>query len=433
MGDASPRTTAALVVDQVVREGRSLTTALPPTLPRLAPRDRGLAQELCYGTLRWHPRLEFVLKRLLQKPLKARDQDLHALLLVGLYQLAYLAVPPHVAVSETVSAAELMGKGWAKGLVNGILRRFQREAAQLGAEADGDVAARFAHPRWLLEMLQRAWPDAWEPIAEANNARAPLTLRVNAVRLSREDYLGRLHTAGISAHPAPHVSAAVIVEHAVPVEQLPGFGEGLVSVQDAAAQLAAELLDPQPGEHVLDACAAPGGKTSHLLERAPDLALDALDRDAARLVRVRENLSRLGLNARVIAADAGETEPWWDGRPYDRILLDAPCSATGVIRRHPDIKSLRKAADIPGLVTEQARLLNALWPLLKPGGMLLYATCSILPEENAGQIRRFIAAHADAVERPIAAEWGRPMEAGRQILPGENDMDGFYYACIAKA
>jgi 16S rRNA (cytosine967-C5)-methyltransferase len=241
-----------------------------------------------------------------------------------------------------------------------------------------------------------------------------------------------LQQAGIAARPAPHGSAAVLVEHPVPVEQLPGFGDGLVSVQDGAAQLAAELLDPQPGEHVLDACAAPGGKTGHLLERAANLTLDALDRDPLRLDRVRENLTRLGVDARLVAADAGEPDSWWDGRSYDRILLDAPCSATGVIRRHPDIKSLRKATDIPELVAEQARLLEALWPLLKPGGMLVYATCSILPEENADQVQRFLAAHSDAVERPIVADWGRPMAAGRQILPGEDDMDGFFYACIAR-
>jgi 16S rRNA (cytosine967-C5)-methyltransferase len=416
-----------------VVEGRSLSAVLPPALDAVAPRDRGLVQELCYGTLRWRGRLEFFLGRLVDKPLKPRDQDLQALLLIGLYQLAFLSVPPHVAVSETVGAAEQLKKGWAKGLVNGVLRRFQREAAALNTTADADEAARLAHPHWLLARLKSAWPGQWEAIAHANNARPPLTLRVNLARLSRDDYLARLQAAGIPARAAPHVLGAVTLETPLPVEQLPGFGEGLVSVQDAAAQLSAELLDPRPGERILDACAAPGGKTGHLLERAAPLELEALDRDGARLDRIRENLSRLGLTARVVEADAGTPASWWDGRPYDRILLDAPCSATGVIRRHPDIKSLRKEADIHELVTEQARLLRALWPLLKPGGMLLYATCSILPEENAHQIRRFLADHADAVEHPIDARWGRPVEAGRQILPGEDDMDGFFYACITKA
>jgi 16S rRNA (cytosine967-C5)-methyltransferase len=427
-----PRLAAAGVIAKVLYQGRSLSALLPPVLASLSPTDRALAQELCYGTLRWQPRLEYLLARLMQKPLKARDNDLHTLLLVGLYQLGFLSMGAHAAVSETVAETEHMGKGWAKGLVNGILRTYQREQERLAKEIDKNEAARYAHPAWLVERIRAAWPHHWEAVLEANNRRPPFTLRVNQARITRESYLSKLQDAGLSAHASPHTSAAVTLEAPLPVDKLPGFSQGEVSVQDGAAQLAAELLDPREGEHILDACAAPGGKTGHLLERGGDIELEAIDRDEARLLRIHENLDRLGLSAQIRAADLGAPDQWWDGRPYDRVLLDAPCSATGVIRRHPDIKILRRQEDISALVTEQARLLDALWPLLRGGGMLLYATCSILPEENALQILQFLSRHADAEERPIEAAWGHAQSTGRQILPGEDDMDGFYYACIVK-
>ncbi|MGE0081213.1 MAG: 16S rRNA (cytosine(967)-C(5))-methyltransferase RsmB [Thiohalomonadaceae bacterium] len=431
MPDLGGRAAAARILMDVLDRGRSLSAVLPVHTARVLPAERGLAQEISYGALRWYPRLAAVLEQLITKPLKPRDRELHGLLIAGLYQLAYLDMPAHLAVSRTVEAAVDLDRAWAKGLVNGVLRRFQREGAALFAQADRNEPVALAHPAWLLDRLKHAWPDDWRRIAEANNRRPPMTLRVNLARRSREEYLDLLKSAGFDAQPSPHAPGAVTLAQPQPVERLPGFAEGEVSVQDAAAQLAAGLLQLEPGQHVLDACAAPGGKTSHMLE-TPGLTVDALDKDPARLARVQDTLARLGQEARLLAADAATPEAWWDGQPYDRILLDAPCSATGVIRRHPDIKMLRRPEDIPTLVAEQQRLLAAVWPLLKRGGMLVYATCSVLPEENARQITRFLAGQSDARPVSLAVRWGREAGPGRQVLPGEDEMDGFYYACIAK-
>ncbi|QKT03493.1 16S rRNA (cytosine(967)-C(5))-methyltransferase RsmB [Ectothiorhodospiraceae bacterium 2226] len=426
-----PRAAAATCLAEVLAQGRSLSAALPPQLAKLAPAQRALAQELAYGTLRYRPRLAPALARLLRRPLKRRDADVEALMLAGLYQLTYMRVPAHAAVAETVSATAALGKDWARGVVNAVLRRYGREQEALLAEVDRDPAARWAHPRWLVQALREAWPQQWEAICAANNAHPPMTLRVNARRGTREDYLARLAAAGIEARPGAHAPEAIVLAAPLGVEALPGFAAGDVSVQDAAAQLAAHVLAPAPGERVLDACAAPGGKTAHLLERCPDIALTAVDVDAERLARLRENLTRLGLEAHLVAGDAADPT-WWDGRPYDRILLDAPCSASGVIRRHPDIKTLRRPEDLPALAAQQAKLLEGLWPLLRPGGMLVYATCSVLPVENAEQVARFLAQHPEARPLPLDAAWGAPAGAGRQILPGADSMDGFYYARLCK-
>ncbi len=430
---ARPRERAAVALARVLGEGRSLGGVLEEALSGLEGPDRGLAQALCYGTLRWYPRLQPLLGKLLHRPLKGHDRELEALLLIGLYQLTQMGTPPHAAVAETVGAAAGLGKDWARGLVNAVLRNAQRRAVPLAQALDAEPETRTAHPRWLLERLQQAWPQDWEAIVAANNRQAPMTLRVNLRRGGREAYLEQLAAAGLAARPAPHTQAGVILEEAVAVERLPGFAQGAVSVQDAAAQLAAQLLAPAAGDHILDACAAPGGKTAHLLETASGPAsVDALDRDPGRLGQVRDTLDRLGLEAAVRAGDAAEPAHWWDGRAYDRILLDAPCTATGVIRRHPDIKLLRRATDVAGLAAQQQRLLDAVWPLLKPGGMLLYATCSVLPEENTQQVLGFLDRHADARLAPIPGEWGRETAAGRQVLPGEDDMDGFFYAALLK-
>lgn len=426
---ARPREAAARAVAEVLG-GRSLADALPRQLKRLHTRDKALAQELAYGALRWAPRLQALLRRMLDKPLK--DREVEAVLLVGLYQLAELSTAEHAAVSETVSAVAALGKGWARGLVNAVLRRFQREGRSLLGALDRDAVARTAHPKWLLDSLRRDWPEHWEAIADANNGRPPMTLRVNRAQGSRSAYAAQLADAGITARPNRHCADALTLDRPVPVEQLPGFADGAVSVQDAAAQLAATLLDIRPDQRVLDACAAPGGKTGHLLETSPGARVLALDSEAARLRQVEENLGRLRLNAAIQAGDAGRPDTWWDGEPFDRILLDAPCSGTGVIRRHPDIKLLRRASDIPALAASQAKLLRALWPLLRPGGMLVYATCSILRDENDRQMARFLGETPDAAELPIAAEWGQPVAVGRQVLPGQDGMDGFYYARLAK-
>lgn len=430
-GGQNPRAVAVSVLDRVLKEGQSLSTLLPYRFQSLPPERRALAQELCYGTLRWAPRLQAILNALMDKPLKAKDSDIQSLLLLGLYQLAYMEIPAHAAVSETVAITGVLNKGWAKGLVNAVLRRFQRERQALERNLENDPVAQSAHPAWLLKLLQQAWPDDWQAIVAANNQRPPMTLRVNRSQSSRDDYLLRLESEGFAAAASPYAPDALTLERPVNVEQLPGFDRGHVSVQDSAAQLAAVLVAPQAGMRVLDACAAPGGKTGHLLEICKDIELTALDLEETRLGRVEENLQRLGFSATLIAADASRPD-WWDGTPFDRILLDAPCSASGVIRRHPDIKLLRQPEDIPRLVALQATILESLWPMLKPGGMLVYATCSILPQENAGQLANFLANHDDAKERPIEAKWGQVADVGRQILPDQDRMDGFYYACIEK-
>lgn len=428
----NPRATAVFILTRVVRDGQSLSSLLPEGLNNLPQERRALAQELCYGTLRWWPRLELLLGRLMDKPLKAKEHEVKSLLLIGLYQLTSLEIPPHAAVSETVAVTALLKKGWAKGLVNAVLRRFQRERAALEAELDGDEVAASAHPRWLLERLQEAWPEQWHRIVTANNQRPPMTLRNNRARQGRESYLQDLQKAGFNAKPSAHAPDALTLEQPVGVEQLPGFTEGRVSVQDGAAQLAATLVAPEPDMRILDACAAPGGKTGHLLEICRDIELVALDIEGKRLERVKQNLDRLGLEASLVAADAAKPAQWWDEKPFDRILLDAPCSATGVIRRHPDIKLLRRDQDIEQLVALQRTILDALWPLLVPGGMLVYATCSVLPQENSEQLANFLARHDDAMESPLKVEWGTSESVGRQILPDQDGMDGFYYACIKK-
>jgi 16S rRNA (cytosine967-C5)-methyltransferase len=397
-------------------------------------RDRALAQELSYGTLRCYPRLQALLDHLITKPLKAKDRDVTALLLIGCYQLLYLRVADHAAVNETAGAAKQLGKRWAVGLVNGVLRRLQREQEGLLAQLESEEEARYAMPAWLLREIRERWPESWQNRVAALNARPPMTLRVNLARSTREAYLKLLAEAGIDATANAVAESAIDLDRPVEVESLPGFASGGVSVQDGAAQLAAELLDPAPGQLVLDACAAPGGKSCHLLEREPRLHLTAMDIDNDRLQRVAENLARLGLQAELVEGDAAEPkEQEWARRRYDRILLDVPCSATGVIRRHPDIKLLRRESDIAVLASQQRRMLKAGWQLLKPGGVLLYATCSLLPAENERQLSWFLVEQPDAQELPIEASWGEARSIGRQIAPGEAGLDGFFYARLRKA
>lgn len=428
----SPRALAARVL-AAVWHGNRLDDALHQFLDKASPaRDAALVQELCYGTLRFQPRLEFWLTQLLTRPLKPRDLDVQALLLLGLYQLSEMRVPPHAAVQATVEACRHLSKPWAVQLANAVLRRFQREQTQMLAEVPQHEEALYVHPRWLLERIRRDWPHHWREILEAGNQRPPLTLRVNRQRRTREELLAELASAGIAARPCAYSAEGVTAVEPFDVRAQPGFAAGHFSVQDEAAQFAAGLLDVSTGMRVLDACAAPGGKTCHVLEHCPQAQVQALDNDAGRVQKIHQNLQRLGLDAEVKIADAGQPEGWWVGQPFERILLDAPCSATGVVRRHPDIKSRRRPAEISAAVAEQARLLAALWPLLAPGGKLLYATCSLLLEENAVQVNKFMAAHADARALPINARWGVESPPGRQILAGQSGMDGFYYACLHK-
>jgi 16S rRNA (cytosine967-C5)-methyltransferase len=424
---AAVRAAAAAVVARVLRERLEADDALASAEGGVAQRDRALLGALVFGTLRWHQRLEWQTAHLLTKPLKPRQLELGALLRVGLLQLQEMRIPEHAAVSATVDAAAQLGHRDAAPLVNAVLRRYQRERGVLDAALEGDDQARLSHPRWLLEELAHDWPDDWQRICAANNSPAPMWLRVNERRTTRADYLARLEAAGVGARADEAVATAIVLDAPQPVDALPGFAAGDASVQDVSAQRAAAFLDLAPGQRVLDACAAPGGKTGHIIESCPGLdAVWALDRDARRLERVRENLDRLQLSARLVAGDATRPEEWWDGRPFDRILLDAPCSAVGVIRRHPDIKALRRPEDVARAVVLQSRLLRALWPLLAPGGRLVYATCSVLRRENDAQIAAFLST-VEAAEGSGTAQL-----SGCQSLPGDADGDGFYYACLLK-
>jgi len=425
---------AALGLLAAVLDGRHNLSESEPGLPA-TDRDRAFARHLVYGVLRWLPSLEWLARQLLEHPLKQRDRDVHRLVLQGLFELWRDDSAPHAAINESAECARSLGKPWAVGLVNAVLRRFQRERADLLQRLETHDE-RFAHPDWLLSRLRADWPGDWLEIITANNGQAPLWLRVNR-SAGGPDPAGLLSEAGFEVTRHPAAPDALKVEPAAAVDRLPGFAEGLFSVQDPAAQLAADLLELRDGLEVLDACAAPGGKACHILEISPGVRLTALDRNPDRLERIRENLDRSGVSAandlRLAAADATDTASWWDGVPFDRILLDAPCSATGVIRRHPEIKWLRTPRQVTEAVILQATLLERLWPLLKPGGILLYATCSVLRAENPEQIARFAGRHPDAEPFPIGAGWGRELVHGRQILPGEQEMDGFFYARLRKS
>jgi 16S rRNA (cytosine967-C5)-methyltransferase len=418
----------------VLDHGESLSRLLEQRLAALDDgRDRAFCSQLCFGFCRYYYLLDSTLSGLLKKPFRNKDRDVRVLLMLGLYQLRFMRVGDHAAVNESVSMLRSLRKDWAKGLVNAVLRGYLRS---MGDKPNPDLSAdeqMAAYPGWIGKRVQADWPQQAGRVLAAGNAHPPMLLRIDTRRVSREDYLRQLDEAGIAGSAHGVVGSAIRLERPLSVDELPGFDQGLVSVQDAAAQLAADLLDCKPGMRVLDACAAPGGKTIHLLQRTGELDLVALDKDEQRLARVRDNLARSGLQATLIAADAACAEDWYDGVAFDRILLDAPCSASGIMRRHPDIRLLRRADDISRLAQQQARLLAALWPLLKPGGRMLYCTCSIFRQENESRIDEFLQATSDCVEVPLNTEsWGQARPHGRQILPGFDDMDGFYYACLSK-
>lgn len=422
------------MLQQVVQQGRSLTEAIGPLRGRLGERrDAALLQELCYGTLRWYGWLQVLVAKFMPRPLRGRDQDIQLLILLGIYQLLYTRIPPHAAISTSVELARTLGKDWATGLINGVLRHCVRQLDEITATLETTTPVCHAMPGWLLHSLQTAYPDQWPAVLDAGQERPPLALRVNLRRLSRDDYLARLKTAGIEAVPIAHTASGLVLRSPMEAEEIPGFLGGEVSVQDGGAQLAPALLDVQAGQLVLDACAAPGGKTGHILETAPPgVSLFAVDKDPSRLQRVKDNLDRLGLRAALFLGDITDPGGAWAEKSYDRILLDVPCSATGVIRRHPDIKVLRRPEDILSLSDQQRRILEAVWPLLAPGGRLLYLTCSLLPEENELQMAAFLQRHPEAREIGLQADWGQARRLGRQILPGEAGMDGFYFACVEK-
>ena len=425
------RADTAWVIFQVLEQGKSSREALAMAQARHSKKDAAWLQEMAMGVFRHLPQLQIWLRELLEQPLKGSKKILEHVILLGFYQQAFSRVSDHAAVAATVNAAEVLGGKGLKGLINAILRNFQRQ--QLAEQVSDNPIIQSGLPKWLYKRLANAYPQELESLLSGMNQPAPIWLRVNQQQCTQPDYCNALAEADIrfalsEAHPD-----AIIMLDRTPITTLPGFAEGWFSVQDGAAQLAAPLLDAQPGERILDCCAAPGGKSAHILERTTGLAqLIALDSEASRLTRMTENLQRLQLHANLVCADAAELDSWWDGNCFDRILLDAPCSATGVIRRHPDIRWLRKSADIEVLQALQYKILTNLWRTLKPGGTLVYATCSVLPVENKAQISRFLQEHSNAQLLPIQP--GETIEQpGRQILPGEQQMDGFYYARLLKS
>ncbi|MFS8136647.1 MAG: 16S rRNA (cytosine(967)-C(5))-methyltransferase RsmB [Thermomonas sp.] len=423
------RVSAARVLDAVLHQGRSLKATLATALLALAdPRDRAMVEAMVFTALRQRALVEAALAQWLDKPPGGRDGELRALLYVGFAQWE-LGMPAHALVAATVDAARALGRPHQAGMVNAILRRAQREGLPV-------LADEAAWPAWLSQQIRQDWPVHAEAIFAASAQMAPMWLRVNRRLASRDAYLQDLYEAGIEAEASAELADAIRLATPVPVHELPGFDAGVVSVQDAAAQLVADALlnaASKPGQRVLDACAAPGGKTAHLLERAPALRMTALDIDARRVRRMQDTFKRLGVQVETRVADAAQPARWWDGTSFDAILIDAPCSATGIVRRQPDVLLHRREADIATLTTIQSNLLDALWPLLSIGGTLLYATCSILRAENAAQVEAFLARTADAVLEPLEASFGHDTGLGSQRLPGEGGMDGFFYARLSKA
>ena len=427
------RVAVAEVIAQVLR-GKSLSALLPEYAPKVAEKDVGLFKELCFGTLRWYPAIELLLKELMQKPLREKEFEIQGLLASGLYQLIHTRIADHAAINETVAAVAKLNRPWAKGLVNAVLRNFLRQREALDKKLSKNPIYTRAHPQWLLDLLFNGWGSAIAlEIIAANNQRAPMVLRVNQQRISRDDYLEQLKAADIPAQATKHSAQGIVLDAPMDVTALPDFDKGFASVQDEAAQLAASLLKMEAGQSVLDACCAPGGKTCHILETQSDLSrVVAVELESRRIQRVEENLARLGLEAELKVADACELESWWDNQGFDRILLDAPCSATGVIRRHPDIKLLRKPTDIVKLAEIQLQLLRSLWQTLNDGGILLYATCSVLGEENDQVIEKFLAETPEASVHEIDGSWGIKTDYGRQLFPTINGNDGFYYSRLGK-
>jgi 16S rRNA (cytosine967-C5)-methyltransferase len=425
------RADGAWVLYQILEHGHSSRECLALVQARHSHQDSNWLQEMTMGSLRKLPQLQIWLRSLLNKPLKGNKKILEHLLMLGIYQLAYSRVSPHAAVAETVNAAALLGGQNLKGLINAVMRNFQRQ--ELDQQQSDDPIIQSGLPKWLYKALANAYPDDIADIIVNTNSIAPVWLRVNPQQTSMEEYCAALTAQDIKFSVSPNHSHGIILEQRTDITSLPGYKEGWFSVQDGAAQLAAGYLSTQANERILDCCAAPGGKTAAIMETNPQLEeCVALDSDPKRLRRMQENMDRLQLQPKVICADASDTEAWWDGQLFDRILLDAPCSATGVIRRHPDIRWLRKASDIEQLTQIQALLLRKLWHTLKPGGTLLYATCSVLPAENKMQIEHFLKQTPDAQHAPLNED-DTLTSPGRQILPNEQQMDGFYYARLIKS
>ena len=427
------RVRAARALLATIQDYEHLDEAIREHSTGLAAKDSALLQAICYGVMRWYPTLVFWLEKHAGRSAKDLSPPVRVLILEGLYQLEYMRIPAHAAIHSTVESSAYLHARRARGLINAVLRGFQREIDSPDRKQvpQENQQAQSAHPLWMLERFQADWPDDWQQIVDVNNRQAPMVIRLDLGTTTTENYLQRLHDAGIAALRHPTVETALVLSKPVTVDLLPGFDTGLVAVQDAAAQLAAPLLQHTQQHRVLDACAAPGGKTAHILQRCQPAYLLALDNSKQRLLRVQETLLRIHRNAAILQGDASKPDEWWDSQPFDRILLDAPCSASGVIRRHPDIKYLRSEKSLQKIVKRQTKILDAMWQLLKPGGILLYVTCSVFKTENQEQVTAFLGRHEDASLEPMHVKWGRG-KIGRQLLPGDDDMDGFYFAPIRK-
>lgn len=426
------RALAARGLAEIALRGASLREVMQRDAPKLAdPRDRALLMALLSEGARWWLRFDAAVDGLLEKSLRHKDPAVHALLVLGLVQLEILELQDYAAVAATVEAVRALKRPQLAGLVNAVLRRWQRERSSLLARLDAKAQTRHAHPQWLADALQRDWPAQAEAVMAADNGEPPLMLRVNRQRSERDALIEQLRATGYEAAAHPWLTDALVLPHSGDVTRMPGFEDGHFAVQDGAAQVAADLADLRDGLRVLDACAAPGGKACHLLERA-DIDLTALEFDAPRAERIRQNLMRLRLNAKVVIGDAGAPRGWWKGQPFDRILIDAPCSATGVLRRRPDVRLHRRESDIAAMHAQQRRILSALWPLLAPGGRLVYITCSVLRAENEAIVGELLAAQTDARVVPFSLPAGQPAAPGWQILPGDGDLDGMYYAVLQK-
>lgn len=426
------RALAAKGLAEVALRGASLRDVMERHAPRLAdPRDRALLMALLSEGARWWLRFDAAVDGLLEKPLRHKDPAIHALLVLGLVQLEILELQDYAAVAATVEATRALQRPQLAGLVNAVLRRWQRERESLVAKLDARPQTRHAHPAWLAAALQRDWPEQAETVMAADNREPPLMLRVNRQRCEREGLIEQLQAAGHKAEAHAWLSDALVLPHSTDVTRLPGFEDGLFAVQDGAAQVAADLADLKDGLRVLDACAAPGGKACHLLERA-EIDLTALEFDPKRAERIRQNLMRLRLNAKLVIGDAGAPKGWWKGQLFDRILIDAPCSATGVLRRRPDVRLHRRESDMATMQSQQRRILSALWPLLAPGGRLIYITCSVLRTENEAIVNELLATQPDAQAVAFTLPAGHAAPVGWQILPGDGDLDGMYYAVLQK-
>lgn len=426
------RALAAKGLAEVALRGASLREVMERSAPKLSdPRDRALLMALLSEGARWWLRFDAAIEAMLAKPIRHKDPAIHALLVLGLVQLEILELSDYAAVAATVEATRTLKRPALAGMVNAVLRRWQRERDAHIARLDAEPTTRHAHPAWLATALARDWPAQADAVMAADNGEPPLMLRVNRQRSERAAFIARLQASGHEAHAHPWLADAVVLPHSTDVTRLPGFDEGAFAVQDGAAQVAADLADLRDGLRVLDACAAPGGKACHLLERAR-IDLTALEFDAKRAERIRDNLMRLRLDAKVVVGDAGAPPAAWKKQPFDRILVDAPCSATGVLRRRPDVRLHRRESDIAAMGVQQRRIVSALWPLLAPGGRLVYITCSVLRAENEVVVSELLAAHDDAAAVAFTLPVGQAAAVGWQILPGDGDLDGMYYAVLQK-